>query len=55
VVAAERLHIHEQTVRYRLRRITELTGGRFSDLDGRLDLMLMLSWLVRSGRAEESA
>ncbi|MEU6754205.1 helix-turn-helix domain-containing protein, partial [Spirillospora sp. NPDC046719] len=55
VVAAERLHIHEQTVRYRLRRIAELTGGRFTDLDGRLDVMLMLSWLVRSGRAEEPA
>ncbi|WP_131732662.1 PucR family transcriptional regulator [Actinomadura formosensis] len=55
VIAAERLHIHEQTVRYRLRRIAELTGGRFSGLDGRLDLMLMLSWLVRSGRAERTA
>ncbi|GAA2143498.1 PucR family transcriptional regulator [Actinomadura napierensis] len=55
VVAAERLHIHEQTVRYRLRRIAELTGGRFSGLDDRLDVLLMLSWLVRSGRAEEPA
>jgi hypothetical protein len=52
VIAAERLHIHEQTVRYRLRRITELTGGRFTEPDGRLDLMLMLSWLVRTGRAD---
>ncbi|QFG26557.1 CdaR family transcriptional regulator [Actinomadura sp. WMMB 499] len=52
VVAAERLHIHEQTVRYRLRRIHELTGGRFTELDGRLDVMLLLSWLVRAGRAE---
>ncbi|MFV2174525.1 PucR family transcriptional regulator [Actinomadura sp. LOL_016] len=52
VVAAERLHIHEQTVRYRLRRIHELTGGRFTELDGRLDVMLLLSWLVRTGRAE---
>lgn len=55
VVAAERLHIHEQTVRYRLRRITELTGGRFTEPDGRLDLMLLLSWLVRSARAERTA
>lgn len=55
VIAAERLHIHEQTVRYRLRRITELTGGRFTEPDGRLDLMLMLSWLVRTGRAEQTA
>ncbi len=55
VIAAERLHIHEQTVRYRLRRIAELTDGRFSELDGRLDLMLMLSWLVRSGRAGDGA
>lgn len=52
VVAAERLHVHEQTVRYRLRRIAELTGGRFAEPDGRLDVLLMLSWLVRSGRAE---
>ncbi|QXJ26163.1 helix-turn-helix domain-containing protein [Actinomadura graeca] len=55
VVTAERLHIHEQTVRYRLRRIAELTGGRFSALDGRLDVMLTLNWLVRSGRAAETA
>ncbi len=55
VVAAERLHIHEQTVRYRLRRIAELTGGRFPDLDGRLDVMLMLSWLVRTGRTARTA
>ncbi|MES9539706.1 MULTISPECIES: PucR family transcriptional regulator [unclassified Actinomadura] len=55
VIAAERLHIHEQTVRYRLRRITELTGGRFTEPDGRLDLMLLLSWLVRTGRAERTA
>ncbi|NDU77812.1 PucR family transcriptional regulator [Actinomadura sp. DSM 109109] len=55
VIAAERLHIHEQTVRYRLRRITELTGGRYTEPDGRLDLMLMLSWLVRTGRAAPTA
>ncbi|WP_433469357.1 PucR family transcriptional regulator [Spirillospora sp. CA-128828] len=55
VIAAERLHIHEQTVRYRLRRIAELTGGRFTEPDGRLDVMLMLSWLVRTGRAEQPA
>ncbi|SPT57657.1 Sugar diacid utilization regulator [Actinomadura madurae] len=55
VIAAERLHIHEQTVRYRLRRITELTGGRFTEPEGRLDVMLMLSWLVRTGRAERTA
>lgn len=54
VIAAERLHIHEQTVRYRLRRITELTGGCFTEPDGRLDLMLMLSWLVRTGRADRA-
>jgi hypothetical protein len=55
VIAAERLHIHEQTVRYRLRRITELTGGRFTEPEGRLDIMLMLSWLVRAGRAGRTA
>ncbi|MFI0370010.1 helix-turn-helix domain-containing protein [Actinomadura sp. 1N219] len=55
VIAAERLHIHEQTVRYRLRRINELTGGRFTEPGGRLDVMLMLNWLVRTGRAERTA
>ncbi|WP_372505674.1 helix-turn-helix domain-containing protein [Actinomadura madurae] len=55
MIAAERLHIHEQTVRYRLRRLTELTGGRFTEPEGRLDVMLMLSWLVRTGRAERTA
>ncbi len=55
VTAADRLHIHEQTVRYRLRRIAELTGGRFSELDGRLDLMLVLTWLVRSGGTAREA
>lgn len=55
VIAAERLHIHEQTVRYRLRRIAELTDGRFTELDGRLDVMLMLSWLVRSAGAGQPA
>ncbi|WP_372506784.1 helix-turn-helix domain-containing protein [Actinomadura madurae] len=34
MIAAERLHIHEQTVRYRLRRLTELTGGRFTEPEG---------------------
>lgn len=53
VLAAERLHVHEQTVRYRLRRIAGLTGARFTEVDGRLDVMLMLSWLVRSGRATQ--
>lgn len=55
VVAAERLHIHEQTVRYRLRRIAELTGGRFSDLADRLDVMLLLNWLVRAGDSAADA
>lgn len=46
VTTARRLSVHEQTVRYRLRRITELTGHLFGDPAQRLDLMLTLTWLV---------
>ncbi|MFI6337766.1 PucR family transcriptional regulator [Streptomyces sp. NPDC050535] len=46
VTTGRRLRVHEQTVRYRLRRITELTGHLFDDPAQRLDLMLTLTWLV---------
>jgi hypothetical protein len=42
-MAAE-LHIHPQTVRYRLARLRELFGGRLDDPDSRLPLMLALAW-----------
>ncbi|MFD2688692.1 PucR family transcriptional regulator [Streptomyces phyllanthi] len=59
VLTGDRLHIHEQTVRYRLRRITELTGHPTHDPAHRLDLMLTLTWLIhaegRSGAREAQA
>ncbi|MGX5188330.1 helix-turn-helix domain-containing protein [Streptomyces avermitilis] len=54
VLTAGRLHIHEQTVRYRLRRITELTGRPGYAPAERLDLMLVLTWLLhRDGRRRD--
>jgi DNA-binding PucR family transcriptional regulator len=41
-VAAERLHLHVNTVRYRLKRIEELTGVDFEDGRARLALELEL-------------
>jgi DNA-binding PucR family transcriptional regulator len=40
--AAERLHVHVQTVRYRLRQLEELLGDALSDPSGRLELALAL-------------
>ncbi|WP_162467180.1 helix-turn-helix domain-containing protein [Streptomyces cavernae] len=48
VITGARLQVHEQTVRYRLRRITELTGTRCYDPADRLDLMITLTWLLHS-------
>ena len=48
VITSARLQVHEQTVRYRLRRITELTGGRGYDPADRLDLMITLTWLLHT-------
>ena len=48
VTAAARLCIHEQTVRYRLRRIAEITDGRLPGDESHLDTMLMLNWMLRS-------
>ncbi|MFD7707297.1 PucR family transcriptional regulator [Streptomyces sp. NPDC059786] len=54
VTTGGRLHVHEQTVRYRLRRIAELTGHSFQDPAGRLDLMLTLTWLVHTAGARRT-
>ena len=40
--AARHLHVHPQTVRYRLRQITELFGDRLNDPDARFTLQVAL-------------
>ncbi|MDQ3952638.1 MAG: helix-turn-helix domain-containing protein [Actinomycetota bacterium] len=40
--AAARLHVHANTLRYRLRKAQELSGARLDDPDERLALMLLL-------------
>jgi DNA-binding PucR family transcriptional regulator len=44
---AEELHIHPQTVRYRLARLRELLGDQLDDADARFELEAVL----RSGAA----
>ncbi|RZS36361.1 PucR-like helix-turn-helix protein [Herbihabitans rhizosphaerae] len=39
---AERLHVHVNTLRYRMRRVEELTGRSLSTLEDRVDLFLAL-------------
>ena len=39
---AQRIHVHPQTVRYRLRQITELFGDQLRDPDFRFELQLAL-------------
>ncbi|MEW9527799.1 PucR family transcriptional regulator [Microbispora sp. NPDC049125] len=39
---AERLHVHVNTVRYRIRRVEELTGKDLSSMSDRVDLFLAL-------------
>ena len=41
---AEELHVHRQTVRYRLGRLSELFGYALQDPDQRARLMLVLAW-----------
>ncbi|MBB4663618.1 PucR family transcriptional regulator [Conexibacter arvalis] len=48
--AARRLHVHANTVRYRLRQATELTGIRLTDGTARLALELELRSLERERR-----
>ncbi|MFC6887169.1 PucR family transcriptional regulator [Actinomadura yumaensis] len=52
VAAAERLMVHEQTVRYRVRRLEELFGDALHDPDGRLELLLLLHAWTRFPRAD---
>lgn len=46
---AEQLHVHRQTVRYRMTRLRELLGDDLDDPEARLELELALRWLA-SGR-----
>jgi hypothetical protein len=46
-VAAE-LHVHRQTVRYRLAQVAELYGGGLEDPSVRMELLLALWWRVSS-------
>ena len=41
-VAAAALHVHPQTVRYRLAGLRELFGGALDDPDARLELAIAL-------------
>jgi hypothetical protein len=41
---AEELHVHPQTVRYRMGRLRDVFGDRLDDPDVRLQLMLALAW-----------
>jgi PucR C-terminal helix-turn-helix domain/GGDEF-like domain len=44
--AAERCHVHESTIKYRMRRIRELLGCDLTSADVRFDLMLALKVLA---------
>jgi DNA-binding PucR family transcriptional regulator len=48
--AARRLHVHPQTVRYRLRQLTELFGDMLEDPDGRFRLQVALRARRLAGR-----
>jgi hypothetical protein len=47
VAAAERLVVHEQTVRYRIRRLEQLLGDSLYDPDRRIEMLLLLHAWVR--------
>jgi DNA-binding PucR family transcriptional regulator len=50
---ARALHVHPQTVRYRMGRLRELLGDRLDDPDGRFELELALRARPDGGRAGE--
>ncbi|MBO9523691.1 MAG: helix-turn-helix domain-containing protein [Nocardioidaceae bacterium] len=47
MAAAAALHVHPNTFRYRLRRVTEVSGLRLDDRDERLSAMLQLRLFLR--------
>ncbi|WP_232534997.1 helix-turn-helix domain-containing protein [Nocardia terpenica] len=47
--AADRMHLHLNTVRYRIGRVEELTGRDLGRLDDRLDLYLAVRARSRPG------
>jgi hypothetical protein len=47
---ARALHLHPQTIRYRLGRLRELFGGSLDDPDARFELELALRWTRLGGR-----
>lgn len=49
VATAERLRVHEQTVRYRLRRLEALLGGLVHDPGCRTEMLLVLTLAVEFG------
>jgi DNA-binding PucR family transcriptional regulator len=51
---AERLHVHPQTVRYRMAQLRELFGERLDDPDARFELALALR-AARPGPPDEPA
>ncbi|WP_449061850.1 PucR family transcriptional regulator [Planomonospora algeriensis] len=54
--AALRLHIHPQTVRYRLRQAVELFADQLKDPDGRFELEAVLrAWALRAGKSGDRA
>ncbi|WP_328600947.1 helix-turn-helix domain-containing protein [Actinomadura physcomitrii] len=52
VIAAERLRVHEQTVRYRIRRLEELVGDAVHDPACRTELLLVLTFAVEMKRLD---
>jgi hypothetical protein len=54
VAAADRLLVHEQTVRYRVRRVESLLGDDLYDPEVRLEMMILLhAWLGFEGHGSE--
>jgi hypothetical protein len=49
---AQRIHVHPQTVRYRMRQIQELFGDQLRDPDQRFELQLALRIRTLAGRRE---
>jgi PucR C-terminal helix-turn-helix domain len=49
---AQRIHVHPQTVRYRMRQIQELFGDQLRDPDRRFELQLALRIRTLAGRRE---